>query len=573
MLLLGFYAFLAGIITILSPCILPILPIVLSVSTSTGTTSRKRPLGIIFGFISSFTFFTLFLSAIVQATNLPANTLRNFSIIVIALLGLSLLSARFQLIIEKLFSKLATKIPNFDNGGTGLWSGFLVGISLGLLWTPCVGPILASVITLAITGQVTFSAFLITLAYALGTALPMFAVLHGGHSLFTKVPWLLANTTKIQKAFGLFTIFLALALFLNWDRKFQVFILNKFPNYGTNLTFLENSADLSSLGIAQSSKSTISSKKLPIIAKAPEITAGGDWFNLPAWTGSQPLKISQLKSKVVLVDFWTYTCINCIRTLPYLKSWHNKYEKDGLVIIGVHSPEFEFEKDSKNVAKAIKDFQIEYPVVQDNNFSTWRSYKNNYWPAKYLIDAQGNIRYTHFGEGDYQETEMAIQQLLKETNPSLSTENPDKIETKNYAKTPETYLGIGRGNYSLPTKNTPGKIMAFTAPKNLAPHQVAFQGNFIISEEFIAPQKNARLLLNFEAKDVYLVMNTASESSKIKVFVDDLQQYFGQDNVDGVVEVNSNRLYHLITIPYPGKHLLRLEFEDENVKLFAFTFG
>ncbi len=555
MLLLILYSFLAGIITILSPCILPILPIVLSAS-STSVKSKKRPVGIILGFIFSFTFFTLFLSSLVHATNLPVNFLRNFSIIIVFLMGLSLLSSRFQLLVEKLFSVLANKIPKFDNGGSGLWSGILVGLSLGLLWTPCVGPILASVIALAITGQVTLGTTLITLAYASGTALPLFAILLGGRSLLTKVPWLLSNSAKIQKVFGLITIVLALGLFLNWDRGFQNYILTKFPNYGANLTSFEGNA--------------IYPQKLPERGRAPQIIPGGQWFNLPA--GSKPPEISDLKGKVVLVDFWTYTCINCIRTLPYLKGWYGKYEKDGLVIIGVHSPEFEFEKDPKNVSKAIKDFGLSYPIVQDNNFATWRAFSNNYWPAKYLIDAKGDIRYIHYGEGNYADTEKAIQDLLVEANPNLKTESPVIAETKTYAKTPETYLGLGRGDYSLQTSFSADKISHFDFPKNISLNQVVFQGDFLITSEYLNPQKDSSLQLKFSAKDVYLVMS-ATESSNVKVFVDNKIQFFGKDTNQGEIKVDANRLYHLISLPFPGEHLLRLEFSDNKIKLFAFTFG
>ena len=549
MFLLILYSFLAGIITVLSPCILPILPIVLSNATVTGTGKSRRPFGIIVGFIASFTFFTLFLSSIVKATNIPADFLRNSSIVIIALLGLSLISSRFQVLVEKAFSFFANKINTNKNTGAGFGSGFLVGLSLGLLWTPCVGPILASVITLAISGQVTLSAFFITMAYATGTAIPMFIILNTGRRLFDTHPWIIQNTTKIQKVFGFITIFLSLSLYLNWDRSFQSYILDKFPNYGTNLTKIE--------GLGDTSLITKNHQKLDILGKSPEIIAEGEWFN------SDPLKISDLKGKVVLVDFWTYTCINCIRTLPYLRNWNEKYEDQGLVIIGVHSPEFEFEKDADNVQQAIKDFGLEYAIVQDNNFSTWKNFQNSYWPAKYLIDGNGNVRYTHFGEGDYDETELAIQDLLKElgANPTENVNN--QAPAVNYAQTRETYLGYGRGDVGFTTSKE--KYQTFTVTKDPSSNQVSYNGNWLFSKEYAQSDKDSEMLLNFSAKDVFLVMSPVEENASVQVYLDNILQ-------DTLI-ISKKTVYPVLKLESPGRHILKLKFIDNKVRSFAFTFG
>jgi len=339
--LIGF-AFLAGIITILSPCILPILPIVLSGSVGSG---KRKPQGIVTGFVLSFTFFTLFLSALVKATGVSADALRGLSIVIILIFGISLLLPQFQVLMEKMFSKLSNK---FAVKGTheGFSGGVLVGLSLGLIWTPCVGPILASVITLAATSEVSLAAFFITFAYSLGTAIPMFAIMYGGRGLLQKIPWLLPNTDKIQKGFGVLMILTAMGIFFNIDRKFQTYILTTFPKYGVGLTkFEDNDAVKKQLdklfqkdlgdNSGKIGKPMFDMQKGPI---APEIIPGGVWLN------SKPLTMKELRGKVVLIDFWTYTCINCQRTFPYLKEWYKKYKDNGLVIIGVHSPEFEFEK-------------------------------------------------------------------------------------------------------------------------------------------------------------------------------------------------------------------------------------
>lgn len=313
MFLLVAFAFLAGFITILSPCILPILPIVLSGSLTGG---HRRPLGIVTGFILSFTLFTLFLAAIVKATGISADILRSLSVFIILLFGASLLLPNFQVFMEKLFAKLSSLVTRNSTQATGFWSGMVLGISLGLVWTPCVGPIIASVITLAATSSVTGSAILITFAYSLGTAIPMFAITYGGRTLLNKVPWLLKNTARIQKGFGVLMILVAISIFFNLDRQFQTFVLDKFPSYGTGLTKIEENDlvknSLKSLRSPQVDKN-MTGKPMPernSYPQAPELIPGGEWIN------SKPLTMASLKGKVVLIDFWTYTCINCIRTLP-----------------------------------------------------------------------------------------------------------------------------------------------------------------------------------------------------------------------------------------------------------------
>lgn len=537
MLILIFFAFLAGIVTILSPCILPVLPIILASSaTSSG---KSRPYGIIFGFVLSFSFFTLFLSTIVKLLGIPSDILRNISIIVVGLFGLSLLLPSFQLLAEKLFSRLASSRNLNNNSRQGFGGGVMIGLSLGLLWTPCVGPILASVISLAITGSVNGQAMLITLSYALGTAIPMYLVILGGQRLFTRVPFLLANTALIQKAFGMIMIITAIGLYLGLDRSFQTYILNQFPSYGTGLTKFENNAQVANNKLALSQPKLINAE---LAKTAPELILGGSWINLPA-SDQKPLELKNLRGKVVLIDFWTYTCINCQRTLPYLTNWYQKYHDQGLTIIGVHSPEFEFEKDLANVKRAVTDFGIEYPVMQDNNFATWQSYNNHYWPAKYLIDANGLVRYTHFGEGDYDQTELAIQSLLKEigNNVDSSLSNPT---TETYATTPETYLGSAR---------------------DTSPSYLKLSGHWDQSTEYNAPSAGSSLSLNFDAKNVYLVMRPKENFAIVSVYLDGVYQ---QD-----ITVDQDQLYTILNLNSPGRHQLMLKFNDNNAELFAFTFG
>lgn len=575
MILLIAFAFLAGVITVLSPCILPILPIILTSSIGGVNTGKARPMGVVTGFILSFTFFTLFLSTIVRLSGIPAETLRLVSVIVIACFGLSLLFPQFQTLTEKLFSKLAGFMPN-SQGRTGFGGGLIIGFSVGLLWTPCVGPILASVISLAITGTVTFDALLITLAYSLGTAIPMFLIMLGGQNVLRRVPWLLSNLVHIQKLFGILMIITAIGIFFNIDRKFQTYVLNTFPRYGTGLTRFEDNElirnQLDKKSGTEIKEESIGKPMFDLIepkgVKAPEIIPGGVWFN------SEPLTLEGLKGKVIIIDFWTYSCINCQRTLPYLRDWNEKYKDKGLVIIGVHAPEFEFEKSEKNVAQAIKDFQLTYPIVQDNDFATWRAYRNRYWPAKYFIDKEGYVRYSHFGEGAYDESEKVIQELLKEAG---ATDVSSQINNPRYqvqANTPEIYLGYGRiDHFASPEAIEKDVLSTYSAPESLGNNEMAYTGYWNVMEEYANPQKGATLELNFDSKEVFLVMRSKGTPAKVKVYIDDKLQHFGLDNYNGIVTVDKDTLYKLINLPAPGKHNLRLEFEDSNAELYAFTFG
>ena len=575
MILLLLFAFLAGIVTILSPCILPILPIVLSSSIGDKKTNMSRPIGVVFGFVASFSFFTLFLSSIVQFTGIPAGSLRLVSVLIIAMLGVSMLIPQFQLLTEKLFSRLISLLPRTQTQ-PGFFAGVMVGLSLGLLWTPCVGPILASVISLAITGTVTLDAFLITFAYSLGTAIPMFLIMIGGRSLLQKVPWLLANTGKIQKGFGVLMILTAIGIYTNVDRRFQTFIIERFPQYGVGLTQFEDNAivqeQLERFAGTKTGDTNIGKPMFDLLnpkgIRAADIITGGIWFN------SKPLSLDSLKGKVVLIDFWTYTCINCQRTLPYLRDWWNKYQDRGLVIIGVHSPEFEFEKDPANVRKAIADFKLTYPIVQDNDFSTWRAYNNRYWPAKYFIDKEGYIRYTHFGEGEYDKSEQVIQELLNEAGAEGVSQKVDNPEYQVYARTHETYLGYSRIEYlASPERIRYDGVSSYTRPLIVPNDRYSLDGEWTITKEYANPRKGASLEFNFDAKEVFLVMGPSKNPAKVRVTVDDGEQFYGEDVVGGMVTIDSDRLYKLVNLPLPGRHTLKLEFLDDNAQLFAFTFG
>lgn len=537
MIILILFAFLSGIVTILSPCILPVLPIILSGSIG----NKRKPYGIVIGFILSFTIFSLTLSTIVKLLNIPDAALRNIAILFIITFGLIMFFPKLKSIFQKSVAKISGK-QNNKKQGSGFRGGIVVGLSLGLLWTPCVGPIMASIITLAVTQTVDFASVLIVLSYSLGTSIPMLIIIKGGRSIFKRIP-------NISKYFALVMILVGVTLALGLDIKFQSFILNKFPNYGAGLTTFENSDSvLIALDKRNSSNSVISLENQPTNGKlgnyglAPDLLEGGEWIN------STGLSLEDLKGKVVIVDFWTYSCVNCIRTIPYLKSWYESYEDDGLIIIGIHAPEFVFERDINNVTKAVNEMGITWPVVLDNSFKIWRAYNNSYWPSKYFIDANGVIRYYHFGEGGYDNSKKVIEKLLKEAGQKINGRADKLVISKTRSITPETYLGSQRGKASDILKE-PGEWL--------------LNGEWRFTREYIESENNAELEIKFDAKSINLVIETL-DKGLIEVFVDD----------KFVTSINpeESRMYKIVDLEESGEHTLKLRVEGK-LRLFAFTFG
>ncbi|OGK08517.1 hypothetical protein A2767_05465 [Candidatus Roizmanbacteria bacterium RIFCSPHIGHO2_01_FULL_35_10] len=569
MLALLFFAFISGLVTILAPCIWPLLPIVLSSTTAGG---KSKPLGITLGIVTSFAFFTLTISYIVKIIPFDPNILRLFAVLVIGFLGLTLIVPKLTQIIEGWVSRFSARhypVPGYTKiKDQGFRGGLITGLALGVVWSPCAGPILATIATLAATQSVNLGIILVTLVYVIGVGIPLFAFATLGSEFFSKSRVLSPYTGQIQKVFGVIMILTALAIFTNYDKTIQVKLLDLFPSYSNFLFKLESNQSVKQqLNIlkgkkempkeAPMNKSIIMitpSSSLPNLGPAPEFTGIYKWLNV-----DKPLTIKGLKGKVVLIDFWTYTCINCIRTLPFVTSWYEKYKDKGFAVIGVHTPEFEFEKNTKNVLGAIKQYKINYPVAQDNDYKTWNAYDNHYWPAKYLIDTNGNIRYTHFGEGDYEETEMHIKTLLKEAGEQVD-EATIKLEDQSprMRMTPETYLGSARrevGTFNL-------------------------QGKWDVQDEYSSSSKGSVLEINFFADKVFLVITPKNINDRVKVVVDGEVvnvQNAGEDIKDGYVlfkEDHPNNLYNLIDLKgNPSDHLLRLEFETEGTKIFAFTFG
>ncbi|HEY1406231.1 MAG TPA: cytochrome c biogenesis protein CcdA [Spirochaetota bacterium] len=557
MLILIIFAFLAGVVTVMSPCILPILPVVLAGSVDSG---KSKPLGIITGFVVSFTLFTLTLSTIVQALHISPDVLRWVAAALVLMFGSILVVPFLKDWFVRLASRLSSRTVRRRPSGAvrqGYVSGVVLGSGLGLVWTPCVGPIMASVISLALSRNVSAGSIFITLAYSAGTALPLFLIMQGGRGLLNRFPFFLNHTEGIQKVFGALMIVTALALFTGADRTFQTWFLQTFPRYGAGISSIDDKDII---------KKELKNRSLPSARGSgdPLAMGSGEWIN------SEPLTLSGLKGKVVLVDIWTYSCINCLRTLPYLKAWNKAYKDKGLVIVGVHSPEFEFEKSAANLRQATVDLGVTWPVVQDNDFRIWRYYDNEYWPSHYLYGRDGTLVESHFGEGGYAETEEKIQELLGVSGAvaanNISSGPSDGIS-------PETYLGYNRGErFSSPERVEKDTLSLYSVPEKLGEDLWALSGKWTIGPEKSRSEAGSALVFSFNAGKVYLVMNPVpGEPTTVKVFLDGKVFTSGEVR-NGVLELTGNRLYRLFDSSTMRKGTIRLEFSGK-AYVFAFTFG
>jgi cytochrome c biogenesis protein CcdA/thiol-disulfide isomerase/thioredoxin len=572
MVLLIVVAFIAGLVTAVSPCVLPILPIVLA---SGAGGDRRRPYLVIVGLIASFSFFTLASVQLIGALHLPSSTLRDVAIVVIAVFGLTLvvpaLTTRFE--------RATARVPAIGArlahaGGAGVAGGLITGVGLGLVWTPCAGPILGAITSLAVTAPGSGATLALVVAYSVGAGLPLLAIALGGRAASARLH-LRSAAGWANRALGILVLATAGLMAVGADTALSATLTNQLPDWTGTLQAMERSGPVqSALGDLGAGGSTSSS--------APGVNQGSgplapDFAGIDNWLNSSPLTMSGLRGKVVLVDFWTYSCINCIRTLPYVESWYQRYAADGLVIVGVHTPEFAFEHDTGNVTAAIARFGITYPVAQDNEFKTWGAYNNQYWPADYLIDAGGHIRDTHFGEGDYAKTEATIRSLLAEASttalptPGTSSAAPPFGS----GQTPETYLGSDRSSSLANRGSTPAGTGSFTLPGQLPDDTFALQGTFDVQPEYItATTSGDQLELSFQARDVYLVM-AADSAVPVTVKVVGVDGANGTEDVavDGSLTVGPARLYHLVHLPAAARGTVTITFNASGARAYAFTFG
>jgi cytochrome c biogenesis protein CcdA/thiol-disulfide isomerase/thioredoxin len=575
MALLMLFALVAGAGTALSPCVLPILPAVLSAGVTGG---RRRPLGVVTGLALSFTFATVGLVYVIDALGLPNGTARDIAIVVLFAFGISLLFPPLGDRVEAFASRLAPGPARFRGDGFG--SGLVVGGSLGLVYAPCAGPILAGVIVVSAAQDFTAGRLAVALSYAVGSAIVLYLLLLGGRRVSQR---LAPVRGLVQMGLGAVMVIVAISMTANLDTRFQTAIASDLPGFLVNPTKdLEQSKAISSdlAQVAQHGPPIVDPSQLnqPVslqtYGQAPDFTGTQDWFNTP---GGESLSMNDLRGRVVLIDFWTYTCINCIRTLPYLEAWQQRYANQGFTVVGVHSPEFPFEKDAGNVQAAIRQNHLTYPVVQDNDLATWDAWGNQYWPADYLVDAQGNVREAHFGEGGYADTERAIRTLLQEAgHRNLGSGARAAAQSPSSGSiTPETYLGAARAQGWVNGAIHPGDQSFGAAPGPLSANRFAYAGSWGITDEDATSGAGAEIDLEFNARRVFLVLGSPDRARRIQVLLDGRPipaKLAGSDVHNGRASIQAQRLYRLVDLPAVAQHRLSLIL-DPWISGYAFTFG
>ena len=587
MLILMLFAVIAGAGTAISPCVLPVLPALLSASATGG---RRRPVGIVIGLATTFTVTIVGLASVVDGVGVANGTTRTLAVVALLLFGLALLVPAVGDRLEAPLSRLARFGPK--SGGQGFWSGVVVGAALGFLYAPCAGPILAAVISVSASSGSSAKIVAIAISYAAGSAAVLLVLALGGRHLADRIRRA-GRGPAVQRAVGLVMIATAVVIAFDYDVRFQTTLADNFPDFIVNPTSSierSNAVERRLADIRGKSKFDVATAErqpsaaalpgvtrrsdLPVLGDAPDFTGNDRWFN----TNGRALHLPDLRGRVVLVDFWTYTCINCIRTLPQLRAWNERYRARGLTIVGVHTPEFGFEHDAGNVADAIAQNQLTYPVAQDNEYATWNAYGNQFWPASYLIDARGKVRYTHFGEGDEAKTEAAIRSLLREARGGalgrLAGEHAEVPSTD--LATPETYLGTDRAERFLPDNPTDGTRAYPGYRRPLPLSHLALGGTWNATGETATAVRNASLRLRFQARRVYLVLGAEEGMSRpVEVLLDGRPVRPGTAGVDvrsGRLDVRRQRLYSLVSLPRVERRTLTLRFAP-GVSGYAFTFG
>lgn len=510
----------SGIVTALSPCVLPVLPVVLVASTTPAPTlvgagapvpaddppprsDRWRPYLVILGLVASFSIFTLAGSALLTLLGLPQDLLRWLGIIVLALAGLGLLVPKFGELIERPFARIPMR--KLDRNA----SAFTVGLGLGLVFVPCAGPVLAAITVLSATGSIDLKLVALTLSFAIGVAIPLLIFALAGQRIGERIRAFRSRAVIVRRVAGAILLAMSIAIAFNLPQVLQ----RSVPGYVSAIQDRIEGSDaardaLGSLSGATSNASFDQCAKEPEqlqeCGPAPDFTGIEQWLN----TAGGSLNLAELRGQVVLIDFWTYSCINCQRTIPVIKQWDQAYRDSGLTVVGVHTPEFGFERVPSNVARATKDFGIEYPVAIDNAYGTWTEYGNRYWPARYLIDSTGEVRQVHYGEGKNQATETLIRQLLTQANPTAQL--PDAVTGSDYTltegRTPETYLGYNRLSGSANDFIAEGTKRTYQSPSALDRNRFAFDGEWTVGPQFSTAGTNSTLRINTYAANSYAVL-------------------------------------------------------------------
>jgi len=534
-------AFLAGVVTAISPCVYPVLPIIFAGGASGG---RRRPYAIIAGLVVTFVLSLLFVGWLLDQLGLPQDFLRKVSIAFLLLFAATLVIPQLARAVERPFLRL-TRRPAGDLGG-----GFLLGASLGLLFVPCGGPVLGFITTqtASLAGGKRVG---LAVAYALGAALPMLLLALGGQRAAGRMRSMNLQRPAVRAALGGVLALSALLIAFNVDKTLQT----KVGDYTPFLQKAERSCyTRKQLGQRCLTVQPASSSALKDFGPAPPFTGISTWIN------SKPLTIASLRGRVVLVDFWTYSCINCLRTLPHLKAWDSAYRKAGLTIVGVHTPEFAFEHVPSNVRKATRELGVDYPVAIDDGYKTWDAYQNGAWPTEYLIDRKGHIREIKEGEGTYDETERTIRRLLGE--PAQAQLASVKDTTPQHPTTPESYLGWERLQRYSGSELVPDRVVPYKFPRSVPLNTLAYDGLWRVERQRIVAIDRARLRLHFLAQNVHLVLGGRG---MLRVLVDGKPVH--TIRVGGL-----SRLYTLLSYPSLREGELELRFSP-GITAYAFTFG
>ncbi|MDT0158489.1 cytochrome c biogenesis protein DipZ [Microbacterium sp. ARD32] len=559
---------LGGLITGISPCILPVLPVIFLTGGAQSArfegqvapASRWRPYLVIAGLMLSFSAVTLLGSLALGLLNLPQDIIRWVGIAVLMIVGVALLVPRLEQLLEKPFQLL----PRHEVSNRG--SGFGVGLALGAVFVPCAGPVLAAIIVAGSTGRIGGDTVLLTVSFAVGVAVPLLVFALAGRGLVERIRAFRSRERGLRIAAGVAMIALAAGLAAGLPQQLQRLL----PDYTAGLQndLAEKQADALDLGglvtdeNRELSNCTNGSAELEDCGTAPAIRGISDWLNTP---DGEAVDLEDLRGRVVLVDFWAYSCINCQRSIPHVVAWDKAYRDAGLQVIGIHSPEYAFEKNADNVRAGARDFGIDYPVALDNNLSTWTAYRNRYWPAHYLIDATGTVRQITFGEGDYAVTEKLIRQLLTAADPQVVL--PDATEVADTtpqagSTTPETFLGSAKDvNYGGPGPYRAG-TSSFEFPAQQKPDTFALDGRWRVETQYAEPAAgDASIRLDYRAAEVRMVL---AGSGVIEVRDGDGEAHS--------VRVDGTPRSYRVRDGGAGSGALSVKV-PEGVQVYSFTFG
>jgi cytochrome c biogenesis protein CcdA/thiol-disulfide isomerase/thioredoxin len=577
--LLYLLAFLGGILTIVSPCILPVLPFVFSRADQP---FRRSGLPLLAGMAMTFAL-VAGVATYAGVWIVRANQIgRALALAIFAVLGFALTFPSLAEYLSRPFVRLGGRVHNENNEVPGIGKSLLLGVSTGLLWAPCAGPILGLILTAAAIGGASAHTAFLLVAFAAGAACSLAAALLAGNKVFALMKRSLGAEEWIRRGLGIAVLIGVVAVAFGWDTG----ILRRIS--------LASTSGLEQSLIDRLRPGTRNLEAIPTAQQVAQIQLGSEG-TLPsldgavAWLNSAPLTREGLKGKVILIDFWTYSCVNCLRSIPYVEAWAEKYKDDGLVVIGVHTPEFAFEKDQSNVSSAVRELKITYPVAIDSNYAIWNAFHNEYWPAHYFIDAHGTIRYHHFGEGEYGRSEEVIQQLLKEKDVNLKAGGMIHVNASGAqaeadvkdSESPETYIGYDRQQgYASPEKikhDVPG---IYAAPGRLNLNDWGLRGKWDVGGEratlLVAP---GMIIFRFHARDLHLVLGPGKDGRFIRFRVlldgaEPLNDHGADVDGEGKGTVRKYRLYQLIRQKGEVEdRTFQIEFLDPGVQAFAFTFG